>query len=146
MVAALAVLLPAITLAAGGSLWRALDLSWLLLAAAALSHAIFRRPGYGGCWRTLLALTVALVVLYPIISPDDDLLLLILPDDAQTVVADATKQRHVAAPLNVQADDAALASLLVALPGFSHLVFEPQFRGAVVTVAYATGNHSPPSC
>ncbi len=146
VVAALAVLLPAVTLGAGDSLWRALDLSWLLLAAAALTHAIFRRAVQGSCWRTLVTLIVALVVLYPIISPDDDLLLLILPDDAQTVVADATKQKHSAALLNVHALAAALASLLLAPPHSGYPVLEPQFSGAVITVAHATGNHSPPSC
>ncbi len=146
VVVALAVLLPAVTLAAGASLWGALDLSWLLLAAAALAHVMFRRRRPSGCWRTLVSLTLALVVLYPIISPDDDLLLLILPDDAQTVVASVTKQKHLAAPLNLHAMVAALASLLVALPTASYPVFEPQLSRAVVTFSHATGNHSPPSC
>ncbi len=146
LLAALAVLFPAITLAAGASLWRALDLSWLLLAAVALTHAIFRRSMQGGCGRTLLTLTVVLVVLYPIISPDDDLLLLILPADAQTVVADAAKQKHSAALPHVHALAAALASLLLAPPHSWYPVLEPQFSGSVITVAHATGNHSPPSC
>lgn len=133
--------------AAHASLGDSLDLLWLLLTAGVFAHWILRRvPGRQPGSRELFSLTLALALLFPVISADDDLLLFDLPSDVQSMFSTPDKQKHAAAAAKLHLPAVVTVQFM---PARLHpLDFVPRsgFVATLVLSSHTTGNHSPPFC
>jgi len=133
--------------AAHASLGDSLDLLWLLLTAAVFAHwTLRRRPGSLPGMRELLSLTLALALLFPVISADDDLLLFDLPSDVQCLFSTPEKQKHAAASAKLHLPAAITVQLLPTLLHSLDLVPRSGSVATLVLSSHTTGNHSPPLC
>ncbi len=133
--------------AAHASLGDSLDLLWLLLTAGVFAHWILRRvPGRQPGIRELFSLTLALALLFPVISADDDLLLFDLPSDVQCMFSTPEKEKHGAVLAKLHSP--AVMTIPFVPTRLHPLELVPR-TGAVATLvlsSHTTGNHSPPFC
>ncbi len=133
--------------AAHASLGDSLDLLWILLTGGVFAHWILRRrPGSQPGTRELLSLTLALALLFPVISADDDLFLFDLPSDAQCLFAGPEKEKHAAVAAKPHMPAAITAPYVPTLLYSLDLVPESGRVATLVLSSHATGNHSPPLC
>ncbi len=139
-------LLLGVMVSASAARWYALDALWLLLTVVFLGYGIFRRDRRSSCGRELLSLTVALVLIFPIISAADDLLLFSVPDGAQAAVSDVAKPRQASTVAHLDSPVAAVTSQPVAHFSSWYLELESSPTRLITAIAHATGNHSPPLC
>ncbi len=127
------------------SLWETLNGLWLLFAAAVLAHWVFGDDRKGSRWPMLVSLTVLLVLLFPIFSPDDDWLLFSLPDEARTAVSVPEKQKQLGAAARPHVATIATMSLFPSFNGVFELAPGIPTDFPAAPAGHATGNHSPPT-
>ena len=144
-VAVLAPLTAACVLAAArASLWDTLDIVWFLLAYGAFAHWALcsretRRP-----LPELLSLGLLMVLLFPVISADDDLLVFRVPNEKQSTISAPEEQKQAAAVARLYSSPAVISSLFPAWFATVDLVAEPPTAFPAAPAGHATGNHSPP--
>ncbi len=129
----------------------ALNFLWVLLAFSVLVHGA-APTNDRRCARLprLVILVIALSLLFPVISANDDFAQLDLMDDgqnAQSIVSSlkTDKQLRAAAGLlGLPTELGANVSSFLLLT--SEFVLDPVDAACVATAGNATGNHSPPLC
>ncbi len=125
------------------SLWEMLNCLWLLLVTAVLAHWVMRGDR-AGRWPKLLSLVVLLVLLFPILSPDDDWLLFSVPGEPGAVVSVPDKQKHYGGAVWASAALATTPSPAFVLTHSLDLVPAVPTDFPAGPAGHATGNHSPP--
>lgn len=131
--------------AAHASLGDSLDLLWLLLTAGVFAHWILRRrPDNQPGIRELLSLTIALALLFPVISADDDLFLFELPSDTQCLFSAPEKEKRAAVVAKLHLPAVMPTMFFSILLRTLELVPGPGGMATLALSSHATGNHSPP--
>ena len=126
------------------SLWETLNCLWLLLVTAVLAHWATCGERAEDRWPKLVSLIVLLVLLFPVLSPDDDWLLFSVPDEARTVVSIPDKQKHFGLSVRTNVAVATTPSpVFVLTRSFDPVPADPTGFPAG-PAGHATGNHSPP--
>jgi hypothetical protein len=133
--------------AAHASLGDFLNLLWLLGTAGVFAHWIlYSRPGPCSRWTELLGLTLALALLFPVISADDDRLQFELPNDVQSLFSTPEKQKHFPASAKLHSPEMMTVRFIPSLVHFLELVPRSGSVATIVLSSHTPGNHSPPLC
>ncbi len=124
-----------------------LNLLWFSLAVASFTAWVSRRNPDGGSRRLeLLSLVFVFALLFPVISPSDDLAQP-LDDDActtQVLISGLKAEKHLAAPLHRPQSALLALPFLPTLARSPEAVAGPAVKSLPSVVGQATGNHSPP--
>ncbi len=123
-----------------------LNLVWLVLVLASFGAWGCRRPAPRPRHLELVTLVFVFALLFPVISPSDDLAQP-LDDDActsQLVISGLKAEKHTPAAVGLPESALPVLSFVPMLARSIEIAVPPAMRSFPAAIGHASGNHSPP--